>query len=183
MLTNKQLQCLARYRLAALHLEGRKNHNRHTLHRVCPLCGVSGCRTAWSDRIAARCGSPQPEDLLHSMLECPAYNHIREAYPTVFALHALSLPLDRLHAAFDCVDQDALVNCIWHMDLYRSHLLGIQHAQYSRIMFQPAGYIPADVALRCRADFGLRNATVFSQGIATMLCLLLLIAVYYLVSQ
>lgn len=47
-LPTKQLQCLTRYRLASLHLEGRKNHNRHTLHRACPLCGVSGCRTAWT---------------------------------------------------------------------------------------------------------------------------------------
>lgn len=80
--------------------------------------------------MAARRGGLQTDDLLHFMLECPAYDHIsKEAYPTMFSLHALSLALDRMHATFDCFDQVTLVNCIWHMDLYRSYLLRGQHAQ------------------------------------------------------
>ena len=166
-----KLQCLARYRLAALHLEGRKNHGTLTAHRFCPLCSVSGCKSVWRDRIAARCGGPQPEDLLHFMLDCPAYDHIRQSFPAVFSLPVLSAPWHRLHTAFDCDDQRALVQCTWHMDLYRCHLLGLKHAHDCRVRHQPAGYIPADRALWCRADFGLYNSNGIGYGIAVMLLL------------
>ena len=166
-----QLQCLARYRLAALHLEGRRNHGRLTAHRYCPLCSASGCKAVWLNRIIARCGERQPEDLLHFMLDCPAYDHIKESFPSVFSLPVLSAPQLRLHAALSCVDQQALVKCTWHMDRYRCHLLGLKHTQEGRIMCQPAGYIPANRALWCRADFGLYNTDRIGYSIAVVLML------------
>lgn len=170
------LQCLARYRLAALHLEGRKNHGRQTAHRFCPLCSVASCKPMWRDRIAARCHGPQPEDLLHFMVDCPAFDHIRESFPLVFSLPVLSAPWRRLHAAFECEDQQALVKCVWHMDLYRCHLLGLKHTQDGHVRHQPAGYIPADRALRCRADFGLYNSRRLGDTIMAIVLLLLCLA-------
>ena len=169
-----KLQCLARYRLAALHLEGRKHHGTLTAYRFCPLCSVSGCKSVWHDRVTTRCGGLQPEDLRHFMLDCPAYDHIRESFPTVFSLPVLTAPCHRLQAAFDCVDQQALVHCIWHMDLYRCHLLGLKHAHDSRVRRQPADYIPADRALWCRADFGLYDSSGAGGSIAVFLLLLCL---------
>lgn len=85
-----QLMCT---RIAALHLEGRKNHSRHELQQACPLCAVSDCRTA---RCAPRCGGPQPEDLLHFMLECPAYQSYQGSMPNCFC-HACLVTTLRPH--------------------------------------------------------------------------------------
>ena len=152
-----KLQCLARYRLGALHLLGRTEHNTAVHQRHCPLCSSTRdtCKPIWRARMLARCGSPRPEDLLHFMLECPAYDHIREQSPTVFRLHALAPPVTRLHDAFDTADQQALVQCVWAMHLYRSHLLGLKYPHGASIQHQPTNYIPTDVSLWCRSDFGL----------------------------
>ena len=154
-----KLQCLSRYRLGALHLLGRTEHNVAVHQRHCPLCSSNRdtCRAIWRSRTLARCGSPQTEDLLHFMLQCPAFDHIREQHPTVFRLHAAAGDAARLQDAFDAPDQHALVQCVWAMHLYRCHLLGLKHPQGVRIQHQPAMYIPADVSLRCRADFGLND--------------------------
>jgi sorting nexin-29 len=155
----KKLQCLARYRLGGQHLEGRRNHSIATRQRYCPLCTANKdtCRQIWHDRILARCGVNQPEDLLHFMLECPAYDHIRELFPMVFHLPAHALPCDRLRSAFDCADQRNLLQCVWVMDLYRSYLLGSKYPQGAHIAHQPLEYVPADPALRCNADLLLQQ--------------------------
>ena len=72
----------------------------------------------------SRCGSGWDEDLLHFMLECPAYDHIREDHPSLFA-HG-SLPAgDRLLQVFNHDDQARLADCVWQMNLYRAELLGL----------------------------------------------------------
>ena len=104
------------------------------------------------------------------MLDCPAYDHIRESFPTILSLPA---PWHRLQAAFDFVDQQALVHSIWHMDLYRCHLLGLKSGHDSRVRCQP--YIPADRALWGRADFGMYDSSSVGGTIAVVLLLLCLV--------
>ena len=93
------------------------------------------------------------------MPDCLAYDHIRLQEQThgmtVLQEYALSSPVARLHDALDTADQHALVQCVWAMHLYRSHLLGLKYPYGARILHQPTNYIPADVSLRCRSDFGL----------------------------
>lgn len=61
----------------------------------------------------------------------------------------------RLHDAFDTVDQHGLVQCVWAMRLYRSHLLGLKHPHNARIQHQPTNDIPTDVPRWCQSDFSL----------------------------
>lgn len=88
----------------------------------------------------------------------------------MFSLHVLSAPHLKLYAAFEC-DQQALVKCTWHMDMYRCHLLDLKYAQGGRIMCQPAGYIPANRALWCISDFGLYVPVRVGCSIAMVLVL------------
>ena len=92
---------------------------------------------------------------MHFVVDCPAYDHIREQYPGLFNLPTSASSTSRLRSIFDCEDQHSLVKCMWQMDLYRSYLLGLRYPQGARIPHQPNSYIPADVTLRCMADFGL----------------------------
>jgi hypothetical protein len=96
-----KLQCLARYRLGGLHLVARAEHGIAVHHRYCPLCSAdhSACRAIWRARTLTRCGSLQPEDLLHFILHGPAYDHIRELFPTVFCLPVLSWSIERLYSS------------------------------------------------------------------------------------
>ena len=78
------LWTLARYRLGGHHLNGR-------LHSVprgtpCALCGASRrFAQEWHTRMVSRCGGDDCEDLRHFMIECPAFDHIRDRFVDVFA--------------------------------------------------------------------------------------------------
>jgi hypothetical protein len=77
------LGTLARYRLGGHHLNGRL----HSIPRgtPCALCGLgSRLPQAWHTRMVGRCGGDCAEDLRHFMVECPAYDHIRDQFPDVF---------------------------------------------------------------------------------------------------
>jgi hypothetical protein len=177
----RKLQCLARYRLGGQHLEGRRNHSTPTRRRHCPLCSASTSNTVWRCRILARCGSEQPEDLMHFILHCPAYDHIRERFTTVFQLPVLDVPFRRLYQALAVPDQHDLVQCVWEMDLYRCHLMSLRYPHGARIQHQPANYIPADPGLRCSADFGLvqrANSGICVLGLVVVAVLLLGLAAF-----
>jgi hypothetical protein len=91
--------------------------------------------------MTARCGAGRDEDLLHFMLECPAYDHIREDHPSLFA-HG-NLPMgDRLLQVFNHVDQARLVDCVWQMNLYRAELLGLTRPTDAYVYRQPHNYVP-----------------------------------------
>ena len=69
-------------------------------------------------------GQPCVEDLMHFMLECPAYANIRLQFPRVFADTAAVAPAGaRMCAMFACDHQQQLALCIHTMDVHRSHLL------------------------------------------------------------
>ena len=148
-----KLQCLARYRLGGQHLEGRRagRSMRGTPSRACKLCSRESSNGVWRSRMISRCGSGWDEDLLHFMLECPAYDHIREDHPSLFA-HG-SLPAgDRLLQVFNHDDQARLADCVWQMNLYRAELLGLTRPIDAYVYRQPRNYVPSDPALRCAAD-------------------------------
>jgi hypothetical protein len=65
------------------------------------------------------------EDVMHFMLECPAYAAIRARDPTLFdPLRTLSTPDAQLRALFATKHQHALALCIHNMLQHRAALMG-----------------------------------------------------------
>lgn len=64
------------------------------------------------------------------------------------------------------------------MEVCRCHLLKPDRTQEGRIMSQPAGYIPVNCALWCRADSGLYNIDRIGYSIAMVLILVGLVYGY-----
>lgn len=157
-LSMPKLQCLARYRAGGHHLQGRLSGNseRGSAQRACRLCSRAHSNAVWQLRMIARCGGGRDEDLMHFMLECPAYDHIREDYPGLFSnsrwLWRRLSPNDRMLHVFNHADQATLATCVWHMNLYRAELLGLPRPADAYVHRQPSGYVPSDPALRCAAD-------------------------------
>ena len=112
----------------------------------------------WHQRLLARQGDSR-EDLPHFVLECPAYDHIRERYAVLFGGHVGVSVAQRLEAVFDHDDQVMLAQCLWQMDVYRNDLLGLRYHTDVRVYSQPAGFIPSDPSLQCAADAGLGHVT------------------------
>ena len=178
-----KLQCLARYRTGGLHLEGRRHNSEHGARglRHCKLCSQPRGRRQWSDRMVARCGAYHDEDLFHFMMECPAYDHIREHHPALFPTGYLvsAESSGALRSLFAHDDQESLAQCVWDMDAYRSHLLGLCRTGL-RVCHQPPSYIPADSSLRCRRDMSSHHAVGHVTGATgwTRVAALVLIIVY-----
>jgi hypothetical protein len=109
----------------------------------------SGGLACWPDVVPTM----MYEDLLHFMLECPAYDHIREQHPTLFPTGylATATAAGRLRSLFGHDDQESLAQCVWDMNAYRSFLLGMQRHGI-RVHHQPPSYVPADAGLRCHEE-------------------------------
>jgi hypothetical protein len=148
-LPRSKLQCAGRYRLGGHHLEGRMGRRDGAGNRVeraarlCVLCsGLRDFNDAWPQRILDRCGRYVPEDLLHFVLECPAFDHIRDRFSGLFqSLHCASAPL-RLRSLFEHRDQALVADCLAALDRYRCHLLGKRVTHSGLLLLQPAGYVP-----------------------------------------
>lgn len=81
----------------------------------------------------------------------------------------------RLPASLIDLIRSAVVNLVWHIDLYVSHLVGLQYA-YGCTMSWPLAtqrLLPADGALQCRQTLGCVIP------LSAVLCLLLLSDVCY----
>jgi hypothetical protein len=124
-LSFKVLQCLARFRLGWHHLQvqvGRTKRPRvPRAARLCRLCSVEGgpCH------VAAGADLPCVEDLMHFMLDCPAYASIRLRFPTVFAgtEPVLGDSHARMRAIFGTARQEQLAICMYTMNARRLELL------------------------------------------------------------
>ena len=118
------LRCLGRYRLGGHHLYGRL-HGVQANRQECPLCCCQGGLYAtWHNRLLARCGGTRSEDLLHFMLECPAYDHIRDRHAVLFEFPANMSAVACMQKLFGGNKQRRLARCVFEMDVYRRHLLG-----------------------------------------------------------
>jgi hypothetical protein len=158
-LSSGYLKCLAKYRLGGQHLVGRLHDDKASQtpalrgQKPCKLCSVPGSKADWQDRIRERCGGPQDEDLLHFLLECPAYDHIRESHRVLFGRVA-SLPAAAcMRALFQHRKQILLAKCVWRMDLYRRHLLGLYVPCPAQVQHQPIGYSPSHYTFTNHHDF------------------------------
>ena len=123
-LSFKMLQCLARFRLGWHHLQvqvGR--HQRPQVaraDRLCRLCSV-GLAPQYGDQGD---GQQHVEDLMHFMLECPAYTTIRSKFPVFFAhTRVRADPNAHMRAIFDSDQQEQLAFCIYSMNSHRSECL------------------------------------------------------------
>ena len=64
------------------------------------------------------------EDLLHFMLECPAYSDIRVRYPELFSVRFRSVTR-RIQHIFTYEQQHQTVRCCWDMHVRRCSRLGL----------------------------------------------------------
>jgi hypothetical protein len=88
------------------------------------------------------------EDLKHFLLECPAYDHLRDAHSSIFCPEGAS---DRyadelVSQVLGCEDQESLAVVVYQMWLYRSVLLGLS-PDHTSVPVQREGYIPSDDTL------------------------------------
>ncbi len=140
------LQCLAQFRLGWHHLESqmarqRRSQNGHARipwnERWCKVCSVdrAPCEHA---RLAS--GAPRgAEDLRHFLLECPAYDAIRQHFADVFAVASVAANADACVAAIfsarPLAHQQRLAQCLVQMTEHRTSL-GVRRR--SRAAVQPA---------------------------------------------
>ena len=179
------LHCLVRYRLGGQHLRGRQEHVLPRGSRTCLVCGSSSSRRVWRDRMMARCGALHDEDLLHVVLECPAYDHVRERYHTLVctsthpapSAHRAILPAAaRMLQFFEHDEQEDVIDCIRRIDTYRASLLGLRLPEGVRVFAQPVDFVPADPRRRCAADGGSRvTPRVPYVWLASLWCVVLLL--------
>lgn len=103
----------------------------------------------WQTRVHARTGThDNVEDLQHFLLECPAYDHLRAAYSSIFSPSGAG---DTYSAAMmprvlNCEDQEGLAVVVYRMWLYRSVMLGLSPAHPS-VPMQPDNFVPDDDTL------------------------------------
>ena len=142
------IQTLIKFRTGWHHLEvhGGRMARIPRQQRVCRLCSVASSKPAWRSRVVDRTGSGQNvEDLMHFLLECPAYDHIR-------AMHAAMFDppegYDRYSAAcvrkfFDATNQSHAATALYKMHRYRLVLLGLLPAHsIDPAWIQPDDYQP-----------------------------------------
>jgi hypothetical protein len=136
------LWTLARYRLGGHHLNGRlRSIPRGT---PCALCGASSrFPLEWHTRMVGRCGGDSTEDLRHFMVECPAYDHIRDRFAEVFAYQPGDTVEEWLQGVFGGDRQGQLARCVFEMDMLRRFLLGKGITFGGTPRQQPPGYIPS----------------------------------------
>jgi hypothetical protein len=88
-----------------------------------------------------RCGGDGPEDLQHFVWECPAYDHIRDRYASLFAFNVPDSAQQCMQRIFDTSQQRQLAHCVAAIDVYRRYLLGKGNLFGVRPSLQPVGYV------------------------------------------
>jgi hypothetical protein len=121
--------------------------------RVCRLCSLASpstaSRPAWRTRVHARTGThDNVEDLRHFLLECPAYDHLRDAHQSIFCPDGTTdrCADEMVSRVLNCEDQESLAVVVYQMWLYRSVLLGLS-PDHTSVPIQPEGYVPSDDTL------------------------------------
>jgi hypothetical protein len=95
------------------------------------------CSAAGAPLFAQRAGGGRVEDVEHSLLEHPAYQHLRAKYPCVFGNAMLGGTTQserlRLLSIFDCDQQDQLAHVVYTMTVFRDHCLSLPHGSHTAI--------------------------------------------------
>lgn len=110
--------------------------------RLCELCSFPNSRSAWRAQISARVGGiASVEDLKHFVLECPAYEHIRQQHAALFAPPEGSGPYSNatMQHFFSATNQAHVAAVLFKMHTYRMFILGFQH-NISPELIQPATF-------------------------------------------
>jgi hypothetical protein len=145
----KMLQCYARFRLGWHYLESHASRLKRRRggapavpwgDRKCRLCSVP-TGPYYDGQLGGReAGEVMnvTEDLMHFMLECPAYCHIRARYPHIFGELSLSVQVENpakcMRDIFATRKQADLAACIYSMNHHRTACL--------RLPAQPGAVLP-----------------------------------------
>ena len=146
----RMLQCLCRYRIGWHQLRVQTEHRLDRAERHCRLCSTPNAP------YRAACGDLGfVEDLLHFVLECPAYSHIRRKYPQVF--HSATTNLDSeneyMTHIFTYAPQQQLAACLYTMDLFRKECLKLPAGTHVPVG-ELIGVVNADIELIKAANIG-----------------------------
>jgi Reverse transcriptase (RNA-dependent DNA polymerase) len=113
-------QCFSRLRLGGHDLQirlGRTTSHAPRHQRLCRLCSTARAPFA-RQHIGIGC----VEDVKHFLIECPAYEHVRLRYTTVFGSALSGVRMD-MHEIFDCEHQDQLAHAVYTMTKFREYCL------------------------------------------------------------
>ena len=88
------------------------------------------------------------------MLECPAYDHIRDRHAVLFEFPANMSAAACMQKLFGGNKQRRLARCVFEMDVYRRHLLGKGVLFGVRPYLQPEDYVPNLPYPRCLRQDG-----------------------------
>jgi hypothetical protein len=82
------------------------------------------------------------------LLECPAYDHLRDAHQSIFCPDGTTdrCADEMVSRVLNCEDQESLAVVVYQMWLYRSVLLGLS-PDHTSVPIQPEGYVPSDDTL------------------------------------
>jgi hypothetical protein len=88
------------------------------------------------------------EDLKHFLLECPAYDHLRDAHPSIFYPDGTTNRYadELVSRVLNCEAQESLAVVVYQMWLHRLVLLGLS-PDHTSVPVQPEGYVPSDDTL------------------------------------
>ena len=78
------------------------------------------------------------EDVGHFLLECPAYRHLRDKYPSVFGNAIGDSATEqsvqsRLLSLFDCDQQDQLAHLVYTMTVFRNQCLTMPQGSHINV--------------------------------------------------
>lgn len=130
------LRNMAQLRMGWAHLEVQEGRARRPPvprgRRTCKVCCGQDSRSAWRRLVLARTGSHEiVEDLRHFLLECPAYDALRDecaAFPPTWRLLTSSATsaASAMVEIFASIGQAALARTLFQMKVSRAELLGLQ---------------------------------------------------------
>ena len=142
----RAVQTLMKFRTGWHHLEvhrGRMLPDRISRdRRLCQLCSFPNSRSIWRAQINARVGGiASVEDLKHFVLECPAYDHIRQQHAALFAPPEGAGPYSNvaLQRFFAATNQAHVATALSKMHAYRMHLHGFL-PNVDRGLIQPPNF-------------------------------------------
>eukprot|EP00877_Chromochloris_zofingiensis_P003380 jgi/Chrzof1/13042/Cz07g17210.t1 len=143
-------QCLLRFRLGNHGLRiatGRQEKHYEVLLRK----NVQLPRNRRYCRFCLDLGVELVEDLMHFVLKCPAYNHIRDAYPCLFDVGSDDIqPASRLCRFFNHTNQRTVAVGLYRMYAFRQHC--VSNPSTTHIDAQPVGYVNCDTHLEVFDD-------------------------------
>lgn len=121
----RTMQCLAKLRLGWHDLQVRVGRwhpaQQARQSRLCPLC--SSASAPFSAARGHRALVAGVEDVMHFLMDCPAYEHIRSCFCDVFPVARTDDDISTVRAVFNHDNQSRLAKCVLLMTEFRKQCM------------------------------------------------------------